>query len=354
MGKAKIEKILSEFSATPITYDVYIIANTQEKSYTSQADRVIHASKDEFFSRREFAEISSAIFDVFGYVRVFYSELEFLNYALMNNIQRDECLVYNLARDGIHSGKKSLIPAVCDLLGLTYTGSDAFVISLLRNKFVYTNFLKQFGISVPPSWLLLADGSFPEGGPDCGTRIIVKNLQESASIGLSSQNVFTYHNNAESLDKLTACCKRMQCEHAIVQKFISGMECEIFVIECGKGNYTALDPVLVQIHHSEIINSEISNSYDYSFDLLEHHVSAAICKMLCKTAEKCAALLGIETYARFDFRIDTAQNFYLIDIAGTPYTIQHSSIAYLFQEVYGLHYKDIYKVIGYLAKQKNT
>ena len=43
----------------------------------------------------------------------------------------------------------------------------------------------------------------------------------------------------------------------------------------------------------------------------------------------------------------------LIDIAGTPYTIHHSSIAYLFRDIYGFSYKDIYKVIVSLALQND-
>ena len=36
---------------------------------------------------------------------------------------------------------------------------------------------------------------------------------------------------------------------------------------------------------------------------------------------------------------------YLFDIAGTPYTIHHSSIAYLFTQYYHLPYESIYKVV---------
>lgn len=57
-----------------------------------------------------------------------------------------------------------------------------------------------------------------------------------------------------------------------------------------------------------------------------------------------ARALNIKDYARLDFRIKGDQP-YLIDIAGTPYTIKHSSIAYLFEKIMHLEYSDIYKVI---------
>ncbi len=60
-------------------------------------------------------------------------------------------------------------------------------------------------------------------------------------------------------------------------------------------------------------------------------------------AAKAAEILDVKDYARFDFRVRDGIP-YLFDIAGTPYTIRHSSIAYLFDQ-YDLKYEDIYKVI---------
>lgn len=352
MRKQVIEQILSRFASRSITYDIYIIANTREKTLEPRSQTIYHASPDEFFSRTEFAEIASAIFDVFGYVKVFYSELDFIQYVLEHRIKREECLVYNLARDGRAAGKKSLVPAICDLFGLRYTGSNAFVISLLRNKFIYTSFLEQQGIPVPQSWLLNVDDIFPKERPLENTKIIVKNIYESASIGLANENVLIYKHDLDTQKRLINCCQRMGCTQALAQEFISGIECEVLVLE-SKGHYIALDPIALHIETGEIINSELSNSYRYSFSALESCLPPLQCQQICQLAECAASLLGIETYARFDFRINSELQPFLIDIAGTPYTIRHSSIAYLFQEIYGLSYKDIYKVIVSLSLQNH-
>lgn len=105
--------------------------------------RISHADESEFFSRMEFAEIASALFNVFGFARVFYSEISFIEYVIHNKIQPKDCIVYNFSRDGVNPGKKSLIPAFCDLYGIKYTGSNAFVISFLETKgFMATFFPK--------------------------------------------------------------------------------------------------------------------------------------------------------------------------------------------------------------------
>ena len=118
-------------------------------------------------------------------------------------------------------------------------------------------------------------------------------------------------------------------------------------------HYLALDPVAIRMETGDILSSDISNSYRYSFSSLENYLSSSQCGQICQFAEKAAALLGIENYARFDFRIDPKRGAFLIDIAGTPYTIHHSSIAYLFRDIYGFSYKDIYKVIVSLALQND-
>lgn len=135
-GRETIFSILNYYNESKIDFDVYIVADAQFKTCKYMSEQIIHADENEFFSRTEFAEIVSAIFNCFGFARVFYSEIEFIKYVLDNNILKSECIVYNFSRDGRANGKKSLIPAFCDLLNIKYTGSDAFVISLLRNKYV--------------------------------------------------------------------------------------------------------------------------------------------------------------------------------------------------------------------------
>ena len=62
------------------------------------------------------------------------------------------------------------------------------------------------------------------------------------------------------------------------------------------------------------------------------------------TGDERYSLWSVYDYARFDFRIKKGVP-YLFDIAGTPYTIYHSSIAYLFTQYYQMPYENIYKVI---------
>ena len=137
--------------------------------------------------------------------------------------------------------------------------------------------------------------------------------------------------------------ERMRVKQILLQQYIDGPECEVLVIQF-KNRYYALDPIEIVINGNDFLDTDTSNSYNYSFRKLTEKLASNIVDKIKYMAVKAAAALNIKDYARFDFRIEGNQP-YLIDIAGTPYTIKHSSIAYLFEEVMHLEYNDIYKVI---------
>lgn len=342
MKNQLINKILSNYFKQLPDIDYFIVANTLK---LNENTLLAQANADELFSRTEFAEIASAIFDDFGFVNVFYSEQDFINFVLNNKDSR-EIFVFNYARNGTKEGKKSLIPAFCDLFKIKYSGSNAFVISLLRNKFIYSNLLPKFGIPVPETCIY--ENKTYIGNPKVllNTKIIAKNVCEAASMNLTEENIFIF--NEKQTDKLEELAKQMNTKKLLLQKFIEGRECEVLVFQDGN-EYHAFQPVEIILKRKKIIDSQTSNSYDYGFADLSSTINSKVIQNIMQYAEKAAKILNIKDYARFDFRITNFNEVYLIDIAGTPYSIKHSSIAYLFCNIYGYDYKDIYKCIAALS-----
>ncbi len=334
-----INMCLEYFKNIDINFDVFIIADTQNKTIKS-CNYICHADESEFFSRKEFSEIASAIFYVFGFAKVFYSELEFIDYVIKKKPAAEECYVYNFSRDGTAEGKKSLIPAFCDLCNLRYTGSNALTISLIRNKWFFSQIVEQSGILTPKSFLYSNDSTIPKDYFQNGD-IIVKNIFESASQGLLSDNHINIYN--KGFDAINSIMNRMSVNKVLLQQYIDGSECEVLVIQFNK-KYYALEPIEIVINGGDFLDSNISNAYDYSFRKLSKYYPAELIEKIKNAAVNAACALNIKDYARFDFRIKEDQP-YLIDIAGTPYTIKHSSIAYLFEEILNLEYNDIYKVV---------
>lgn len=326
-------------------YNVWIVANVID-TVQNKEDFVMHTNFSEFFSKAEFASIASAIIERFGYSRIFYSELELI-LCITNNIEHldiNKIIVFNFSRDGAFEGKKSLIPAFCNLFGIKYIGSNPFVISLLRNKFIYTNFLSSIGLKVPKTTLYSNGKLLNYNLFDVNDKIIIKNVFESASIGMSENNIVKYLSLENISCYLKQKCKEMSTSVLLIQEYIKGYECEVFVIKY-ENLYYAFDPIMIDIHNSDIITDDISNDYDYTFSLLSKTISKEICNKIRIESEKCAEYLNINDYARFDYRIDNSGQFYLIDIAGSPYLTKHSSIEYLFTKVLNLNYSDIFSML---------
>ncbi len=335
-----IEKILEKYRQLPIDFDMYVIADAKNITKTDSNQQILHADESEFFSREEFAEIASALYYVYGFVRVFYSETSFIKYILDNGISSTECIVYNFSRDGLYQGKKSLIPAFCALHNIKYTGCDAFVISLLRNKFIFSTILGFHNIPIPKTICYSKNDDLTfemfEGLND--KEVVIKNICESASMNLTNNSKMKLNKN--NFENFINEIQRFPSKQIIIQEYIDGEEYEVLVLQY-KGIYYALTPVAIKFPPNvKFMNSDISNNNNYDFEIL-HDVT--LMNNICKIAEKAAKLLGVKDYARFDFRVKNGIP-YLFDIAGTPYTTYHSSIAYLFKH-FNFKYEDIYKVI---------
>lgn len=324
--------------------DIFLVANATIMTEKMSFYNIEHAISDEFFSLDEFQQITSALFKSGSYVNIFYNEISFIEYILknFNNLKLDDIIVYNLARDGIKEGKKSLIPSFCDLIGIKYTGSNAFVTSLCRNKYCWSTILEKHNIKVPNS-ILYKKGEYIGDVENLQNRkVIIKNNRESASIGLSEESITIYSKINHYLEDRDEC---------LIQEYIDGLECEVPFFNFNN-QLLILDPVAIKCkNNNSIITSNISNNYDYTFDFLNTQIDELTCKKIQKTVKKIVKILNIQSYGRVDFRIDSDNSFYAIDIAATPYTIKHSSFAFLFNR-YNLNYEDIFKMILYASLKK--
>lgn len=343
-----IKELLTAFDPFKENYHILVVANLSSMVST-KADFIEHSFDGEFFSKAEFAQILSAISSIFGYVTTFFSEIDFIKYVIENieKLQSEHILVYNFARDGASEGKKSLIPSFCDLYGLSYTGSNAFVISLLRNKLIFTRVLSAYGLSVPKTYkYCLKENSF-DINPNRG-KYIMKEVASAASKIMGYDNQIFADNTNQLLKMAQEFCIKNCKKEILVQEFIDGQdnECEVLVMQLPSG-YFAFSPIGIRFHHGNILTEEISNSYDYSFyDFSKKYPASS--EQIRNDAVKSAEILRIKTYARFDYRVDSNGNHYLIDIAGTPYAIKHSSIAFLFMEMLKLNYTDFFKLLAVL------
>lgn len=144
----------------------------------------------EYLTLRQYNKILKSYrdegFDVISY----FDENQFIDDVnsnrISNNIDR-KLMVMNSAQKGTKVGRKSLIPAFCDLHNIYYSNSNAYVVSLCRDKFISGCLLENWGLPVPKSWLYRpSEGWLLSKRPMFGQKVIVKLNYETSSIGLDN------------------------------------------------------------------------------------------------------------------------------------------------------------------------
>ncbi|MFC6652486.1 ATP-grasp domain-containing protein [Paenibacillus rhizoplanae] len=328
-------------------YNVALITNTRSQTREINGQPVNYSLSNEFFSDEEYDEVFEGIKRTGFFVETFFNEPEFIMTVLREAYYKNKRLVYNLARNGEYVGKKSLIPSFCDLLHIPYTGADAFVISLSRAKYTYTKFLESHNILVPDSWVLSPTGWLDKRPPD-GKKIIIKPLYESASIGLGSESIIEFNSKkALELHDLSYSSNKS----LLIQEFIEGYECEVPLLI--SSTPFAFEPVGISINDKRLLNEAIitfDHSYNDSYDFysLNEELPKSIIEKTKESAKIISNLVGLRNYGRIDFRINNNGIPYLMDIAASPYTTNHSSFSFAFAKL-GFETKHIYSSIIALA-----
>ncbi len=293
----------------------------------------IQCSQTERFSVEEFNEIYQGIVNAGFFIsQTFFNELDLINEYLQNPKRFKDCVIYNLARNGVGNNKKAILPAFCELVGLCYTSSSSFSCSLCRNKYYFSKLLEAHNIPVPKTWMQVQNGKWLETPPPNNTIVIYKPFNESASQGITIKNIIKY--TGQEMGKGSG---------SLVQEYISGYECEVPIIEIDHTIYT-LPPVIIDLEDNPIIDEIMSDNYSYGFQDASDILHPDTILLIEKYAKKTFRLLDMCNYGRIDFRINQSGLPYIFDVSTMPYTIKHSSFAFSFQKI-GLEYSDIYSSI---------
>lgn len=265
----------------------------------------------------------------------FIDEMDFIKSYITNNYYREDSkypIVINTAQKGTAIGRKSLIPAFCDLYGLCHTNSNPYVVSLARNKYHCSCLLKSTGLPATNDYLYLPNkGWLLDKHPNEGEKVIAKLNYETSSIGLTSDNIFIYDYTKDSFINDLA---TQFNQPVVVESFIEGFEVEVPVII---GNETEVVlPVGIAVNNKKNLGSQIleySIRRDlkfgfYNFEKTEPELS----KKLEECTKQVVQLLGITGFGRVDYRIDYNKNIYVTDIATNPHITKGMSFYYAFTE----------------------
>ena len=311
--------------------DEFIIVCNKKDTTVIKSNYKGSSIETEFLSEDEFNQLFEMAYSLNIPFDIFTSELDFIKTIIekKEKIKNKNIIIYNSAQNGTGAGRKSLIPAFCNLFNLTHTGSDAYRVSLCRDKFAINSILKANNINVPNSFLCngntISDLTLTQG------KYLIKPLYESASIGITNQNIFTSEHIP--VDYIKSLCIELN-QSMLIQEFIDGYEFEIPILRKGE-DILIFDPVILSLKNhtlymgDDILDYDRIYNDDYMFSNMPEELSSYK-EPLKATAYNVANLLELNGLCRVDGRITKNGDYFVTDVSTNPHFIKHSSVTHAF------------------------
>ncbi len=249
-------------------------------------------------------------------------------------------VVFNVAEGKQGRSRESQVPALLELLGIPYTGSDAATLAVTLDKAVAKVVVAAAGVATPP-FQLLRTGEEPLARHLGPYPRVVKPAAEGSSKGVNAKSVA---NNARELRSLAKAIIGRYRQPALVESYLGGREFSLAILEMPS---PTLLPIL------EIIFTEQHGADPiYTFEdkcapnpRIRYQVPARIPIRLA-TALRRAALttfqaLGCRDVARMDFRLDAHGRLQFLECNPLPGLTPEWSDLVMISQAAGLRYRDL-------------
>jgi len=230
-------------------------------------------------------------------------------------------LVFNIA-EGLHGvSREAQIPALLDLLGLPYTGSDPLTLGLCLDKRRTKEILTHHGIATPRFAVVESLGAVPAR---MRYPLMVKPTLEGSSKGVTDKALVQ---NRRELLRQVAWVLDTYRQPALIEEFLPGREFTVALI--GNGDDLRVLPI-VEINFDTLpdgVNPIYSYEAKWLWDQEEDPLQIFSCpaplepllrkqiEELCKAAFKA---LGCRDWSRIDVRLDAAGRPHVIELNPLP------------------------------------
>jgi D-alanine-D-alanine ligase len=250
-------------------------------------------------------------------------------------------LVFNIAEGLVGRNREAQVPALCELVGLPYTGSDSATLALALDKALAKRILRQHGI-LTPEFQVFTSGR-EKLHPWLGQKfpLIVKPNAEGSSKGITGSGVV---DDEPALRAAVTAIVEKYRQPALVEEYISGREFTVGLL--GDKRPRILPPM-------EICFKDRSKSRPvYDFEIKqewEKHVSYECpakltpteLRIVERTARETFIALDCRDVARIDLRMSKDGQVYVLEINPLPGLTPDYSDLVLIAKAAGINYRTL-------------
>lgn len=253
--------------------------------------------------------------------------------------EADVDLIFNIAEGVEGRNREAQVPALCELLGIPYTGSDSATLAIALDKALCKKVLTQHDI-LTPKFMLMETGR-ERLDPDLKFPLIVKPNAEGSSKGIGTASVV---DNEEDLrDKVASILDRYK-QPALVEEYITGREFTVGLL--GNKRPRVLPPM--EIRFKDADNQR--PVYDYVVKQewekhVEYQCPAVLTDSQLKAVEKIARAtfqaLDCRDFARVDIRMADDGQIYVFEVNPLPGLTPDYSDLVLISKAAGMDYDQL-------------
>jgi D-alanine-D-alanine ligase len=222
--------------------------------------------------------------------------------------------VFNIAEgQGIGRSREARVPAVLDMLGIPYTGSDPLTLAVTLDKDCAKRLVASAGVAVPQGMLIPRDASLSriiDEWPLDRFPVIVKPAWEGSSKGIRGKCLVDCR---ADLPEVVDALRRDHRQPVLVEEYIEGDELTIGVIGNEPPGLVGIMRVLPQQAGTRFIYSlEVKRDWQR---LACYEAPARLPPAATKAVEQAALaayqVLGCRDVARVDFRLRDHTPYFL-------------------------------------------
>ena len=252
--------------------------------------------------------------------------------------EADVDLIFNIAEGVEGRNREAQVPALCELLGIPYTGSDSATLAIALDKALGKKVLLQHDILTPKFQVM--ESARERLSPDMKFPLIVKPNAEGSSKGIGSTSVV---DSEEELRVAVKVCVERYRQPALVEEYIAGREFTVGLL--GDKRPRVLPPMEIKFK-----KNTARPVYDYAVKQeWEEHVYYECPAKLTESEQKAMEKIARATFwaldcrdvARVDMRMDSDGRVYVLEVNPLPGLTPGYSDLVLIAQAVGMEYDQL-------------
>jgi D-alanine-D-alanine ligase len=249
------------------------------------------------------------------------------------------------------------VAGLLDLMGIPYTGSDAFALGLALNKFHVKQVLRSAGIPTARSYLQYPgrQRTIPRG---MRFPMIVKPAHEDASLGINSNSVCR---TADQLERQIRYIHDVYEQEALVEEYLDGREFNVSVIGDENPEVLAIQEIdFAGLPEGEprIVSyrakwDEESEFYNGTVPVCPANIPKSMGNRMRDIAIRSHRCVGCRDYSRVDMRTDARGSLFVLEVNPNCDISPNAGFARA-ARVAGYSYSEIILKIGQTAMERGA